>query len=459
MSTKFNISKALHTIEGLGVDDYLFVRRQAKTTTYTATITGHIPGQGGSVEIRLKERQTPPNIREIQISVQNHSQHAEAVPTIRLPTIQAVSPRPTYRIYSPFRGGRDGGWGSGSSATWPGPAYSPIVTLHDGQRGDTLAITFANSKAAKMELFWLADAAAGFQWFNPFLRPQVLLQPGESIEFTVEYRIMTGGPPAHWARYRAQFLQFMTSCGYAESVARPYADRAWIAMSDWVPRGKLFANMARAKARGAAAYLQWSPPDGKAAYYEPLTSRFAWAEDAVLSADAPPLPWGVLINPHISPRVPAVETLDRDLLQPLPVFDGVHFRIDAHHPETWAYLVRHAEWLRKARVTMAFWDTGGAPEGGMSTHQWMRVLHLFRRHTINIFAETSCDIASHITDYYFEFLNEPKAGWSDYQLAKAVTPNAVLTVHDNMQPSTDAAWVQKAWSLGVVPVVKMLGEP
>jgi hypothetical protein len=206
-----------------------------------------------------------------------------------------------------------------------------------------------------------------------------------------------------------------------------------IAYSNWTD--DIRRDVAAAKAKGAAAYIQWSPPDGHSYYYSPYPPSLPWFNDL----PAPGLPVGVLINPFVSPPLLA---------------DGVALTTDARYTHTnlaldlganRAYNARLRDALKARGVSVVFWDTGGEP-GPRQGHEWLKLLADWKRAGISILPETSCDVASWATGVWMEY----PYSRGRYDLARVVTPKATLTVHTNWD---DPGWAEHATKQGLRPII------
>jgi hypothetical protein len=345
---------------------------------------------------------------------------------LRLPE---VGTPPDTRIYSPLRGGSVADGGQGSTGNWPGPAYSPIVTVYSGD--DTLALTYLNRQLKPVSCFWFA----GKGWFNPFLRYRLDLDPGETITLTADYRIMQGGPTAHWSYFRQyRLMPFMRDLNIPEATLD--LPPGPIAYSNWTNPEDMTAALAKAKAGGAAAFIQWSPPDGSSYFYDPYPPHFSWFE--ALPAN-PPIAVGVLVNPFVSPPLKA----DRVALLTDARYSHTNLQLDLGANR--AYNARLMAALKQRGVTLAFWDTGGEPSP-RNSHEWLRLLADWKRAGISILPETSGDIAAWTTGITMEY----PYSRGNYDIPRAVTPKATLTVHTNWD---DPGWVEDAERKGLRPII------
>jgi hypothetical protein len=346
---------------------------------------------------------------------------------IRLPE---VGTPPDTRIYSPLRGGSVADVGQGSTGNWPGPAYSPIVTAYSGD--DALALTYLNRQLKPVQCFWFQ----GQGWWNPFLRYRLDLDPGESITLTADYRIMQGGPAAHWAYYRQyRLMPFMRDLDIPEATLDlPPGPIVYSNFTDDIRR-----DVAAAKAKGAAAFIQWSPPDAHSYFYNPYPPSLPWFEDL----PAPGLPVGVLINPFVSPPLLA----DRVALTTEARYSHTNLMLNLGGNR--AYNARLMAALRQRGVALAFFDTGGEPSP-RNSHEWLRLLADWKRAGISILPETSCDVAVWTTGGMTLF----PYGWNDIDLARTVTPKGTITCYMNTPDIRNGIdWRDDAARRGVRPII------
>lgn len=365
---------------------------------------------------------------------------------IRLPEISTAAD-PANKIMSPFRGGSVVTWatdwqqGQGNSSLWPGTAFSPISTAWNDRTGDTLAITFFNKALVPVFVYWFSGGDGQRQYLNPFLRCFPRLQPGQSVSIGAEYRVTTGGPLAHAKYYRENVLApFMKELSIPE--AKSTLGPGPIAMTA-TGADQFTASADAAQAAGACAYIQWAAPDGLAAYYNPYPPQFEWF-NSLGKPRTSTIPIGVLINPFISPRVPADKIA---LINPSGPLTNLHINVGAD--DVRLSLARLRDALATRGVTIAFWDTGSGPDG-CSGHEWLKLLASWKAAGVAIMPETSCDLAAWTTGLWMEF----PYSWGTYAVPRAVTPGADLCSHTNFVDIKNGVdWKQDARSKGVRPII------
>lgn len=358
----------------------------------------------GGVRVECRTETTATGLA-FEFTVTNGWTHRLDRIDFRLPEIG--TPEGT-RIYNPLRGGSVADVGAGNTGNWPGPAYSPIVTAFKGD--DALGLTYLNRQLKPVQCYWFQ----GEGWWHPFLRYSLDLDPGESITLTADYRIIAGGTAGHWKYYRQYRLApMMRDLGIPETtVDLPPGPLVYSNWTDDIRR-----DVAAAKAKGAAAYIQWSPPDGSSYYYNPYPPQLPWF-DAIPAN--PPIPVGVLVNPFISPPLRA----DATGLLASGTYTHTNLQLDLGGNRQ--YNARLMAALRARGVTLAFWDTGGEPSPRQG-HEWLRLIRDYRKAGIGVLAETSCDLAAWTSGYYIEY----PYSWNDKALARTVTPKATLTAYMN----------------------------
>jgi hypothetical protein len=117
------------------------------------------------------------------------------------------------------------------------------------------------------------------------------------------------------------------------------------------------------------------------------------------------------------------------------------------------YTARLRDALVARGVSLAFWDTGGQPSP-REGHEWLRILASWRRAGISILPETSCDVAAWATGYWMEY----PYSWGTHEIARTVTPRAILTGHTNYQDiraigGRAVEWKDDAAAKGLRPIV------
>jgi hypothetical protein len=431
----FTIAPASSPRHGTEADAATFDGQPATFTATAATIGPRVTRTtwqssigGARIECRTETTLTG---FEFSFEVQNGWTHRLDSLDIRLPEIAGASDT---RIYSPLRGGMDiapsEGWTQGSSGNWPGAGYMAGVTFHN--KAETLALTYLNRQLKPVMCFWFASRGN----VNPFLRYRLDLDPGESITLSADYRVMQGGPATHWSHYRQyRLMPFMRDMGIPEATLD--LPPGHIAYSNWTD--DIRRDVAAAKAKGAAAYIQWSPPDAHSYFYNPYPPSLPWFNDL----PAPGLPVGVLINPFVSPPLLA----DRVALTTDARYTHTNLQLDLGANR--AYNARLRDALKARNVSLAFFDTGGEP-GPRQGHEWLRLLSDWKRAGISVLPETSCDIAAYCTGVWMEY----PYSRGRYDLARVVTPKATLTVHTNWD---DPGWAEHATKQGLRPIIHVEG--
>lgn len=392
----------------------------------------------GDARVELREERKD-NGRDFEITVHNGWTSRLDTLDIRLPEIRGPVGS---RITSSFRGGATAeapsSWVQGNGSTWPGAGFSPIVSIEGA--GETLGITYLSRSLTPTLCFWFAGPNGEV---NPFLRYQLSLQPGESITLSASYRIMPGGAADHQKYYRRHFLApFMADVGIPEaSLDLPPGP---IVYSNWTAPEDMRASLERAKAGGAAAFIQWSPPSGRAYYYDPYPPHFSWFESLPVARDVG-IRTGVLINPFVSPPLAA----DKIALVADAPYIETNLRLDL--AATRDYHARLRDALVARGVSLAFWDTGGQPSPRKG-HEWLRLMADWKRAGIAIMPETSCDVAAWATGIWMEY----PYSWGTYEVAKTVTPKAILAGHRNTPDVRNGIdWRDDAGAKGLRPIIHL----
>jgi hypothetical protein len=264
------------------------ISKRVTTTTFAAA--------GMSVTCKTTALAT---LTRMAIEIANGPGRLESI-DFRLPQIHTEAD-PENAILSPFRGGDLTPWPSdhwepGNSSTWPGPAFSPLLTVWNRRTLDTVGITYFSKTLTPAMLYWFAGPGGNSHHLTPFVRYFPALEPFESITLTVEYATFRGGPAAHYERYRRDHLApFMAALGIPEAPGALPAGRP-IVRCAWSDPGTLAGKIRDAQAAGASAFIQWSPPDGHSVYYNPYPPALPWFEEfAAVDAVIPLLrrrsPW------------------------------------------------------------------------------------------------------------------------------------------------------------------------
>lgn len=424
-------------------------RRVAQTSGVQVTNSSWITDGGLTVKARTEKLTTRV---KMDFEITNGLAYRVRRVDLRLPTM-GVPLHAGNAIYSPYRGGREDVWpaddwqkGMSNSSVWPGTAFSPIVTLWNKQSGDTVAVTFFNRTLTPVQLYWFSGPGVDTQHFHPFLRVIPDLGRGESVTVSVEYRIMKGGPKAHWAFYRKEFLApFMAELGVPEAESKVKGPAA--IMSPWTDPDKMKETLGRVAAKGANSFFQWSPPDGSSTYYfNPYAPSIGWFESLSAIKDVAGVDtFGVLVNPFISPYLKT----DKYALPGGPPNTNLH--LNPNSDDVRLYHSRLIGELTKRGVNAAFWDTGGGPDA-VRGHDWFGTILTWKRNGISLMPETSCDVATWATGLWMEY----PYYWGDFGLVKAICPKASYLSHTNFPDVRDGVdWRQDSLRKGVFPLVSL----
>jgi hypothetical protein len=356
--------------------------------------------------------------QRVQISIANTGGARLEGCGINLPAITAPVDRANF-IYQCARGGfslpwSTGDWVHNNAAVWPGTCFSPLVTLYAGD--DTLAITYFDTTLDRRQLGWASgsgydsagNVATGCAPYILFF-PQ--LDPGRSVTYTIEYRLMSGGPATHRAYYRNYiFSPFMRVLGFPE--AAPTVQGPAFS-DDWTEPADLNKKLAKAARLGAKTYWMWASGDNSSNQYDPDATDFSWFSALHRAAGIPTL--GDLINPFISNPFNANAITTDGHRQ----YNG---RLNIAHPMTRERIARLATALADKGVNVAFWDCGQGPDN-CSTYDWLNTIGLFMQHGIPVACEQSCDLAAWVTGLAFMY---PYRTDVDFSMIAGVTPKAVI---------------------------------
>ncbi len=444
------------------VDRFTCVSRQPGGTSQ------HWEDASGTVSIKASIEMLDGSARRIQLEVQNLSFTKQITQIdVQLPTL-SLPASPAYKAYTGYRGGGPGSlgikdWkeGQGNTGSWPGYGTSPVASIWDEKTGQTLAVTFFNDQLQPVALYWFSgpsnSSGEDRLGFNPFLRFNGNLEPRQVMTLPVEFREMSGGPPAHWAHYRARFLQpFMAAMGYPESATFD-ASGTWGFGHGSGPGLAAQARQLAWKYR-LQGLIQWPTPDAKSLYFEPHHVKDPFFSDFLAASQTAGLKhFGTLIVPDASPRIPtdaALRQTQTDANGKEVVFDLSVLPLNQRADLTRKYNLLYAKLLRDHGVTIAYYDVGGGPHDNRPPLDWLRTYADYKRAGIAVMGETGADVASWISGVWFEF----PYSRNDYSMLKALLPGCALFAFSQTQDKKDVghgaeSWWKDAERKGITPLL------
>jgi hypothetical protein len=421
--------------------------------------------KNGNVAIRASFS-SEPGVRRIVLRVENLSWTRQITQLdVQLPQL-GMPLSADNKVYTGYRGGGPGAlgvkdWpsGQGTSGAWPGYCTSPLVTIWNEKTSETLAITFFNDQLMSVGIFWFSGPGGSNQGFNPIFRFSGELEPRASMSLPIEFREMSGGPPAHWKFYRDNLLApFMSAWGFPEPAEfETTANSVWGMGTDSGP-GLAMAVRRLVSRYHIEGYVQWPAADQKAAFFEPHAVKYPFFSEFLTASQIGGLKhFGTLVIPDLAPLIPSDMAL-RQLMgenNPRPFPESVLMMNQRADPVR-QYNLTYARILRDHGVTVAYYDTGGGPGNSRPPLDWLRTYADYKNAGIALMGECGADVSAWISGAWFEY----PYSWNDYAMLKALLPGCGRFAYDHGPAPRDVghgseSWWRDALRKGITP---LLGE-
>jgi len=351
------------------------------------------------------------------------------------------------KIFNAFQGGYVQDWrqdittAQGTGA-WPNMDYSPIGVFYNQATTEGVGFLCFDAGLEQRTLFWVSGPGE----IHPYVRWDCMIAPGASQQTTVQMHHAFDMPGNQFTFYHDNFLKpFMDNLGIGEGTVNIANVMAW---SDGAVGNVIAPKAAQAVNLGTNAYLQYAPGDG-GPYFEPNPETLWWYSSLKDASQVPGLDvLGVLIDPFMRSRATSPTT---DTTSPLWFPDGGGPQ-SLSDPNVQRFLNRLKNDLVSQGVNFAFWDLGTAAPAGEGK-LWFDLLKSWKQAGISIAAESSCDVASYVTgtNLFFKFQET-----YSYDLVRAVTPKAKITVVDNRTTLANGNyWWNEASAMGFIPLLSL----
>jgi hypothetical protein len=405
-----------------------------------------------------------PSLRRIVLHVENLSYTKQITQLdVQLPRL-TMTLSADNKIYTGFHGGGPGSlgfkdWpsGQGTSGYWPGYCTSPLTTIYNEKTGETLAITFFNDQLMQGGLYWFSGPGGAIQALNPFYRFAGELEPRCGMTLPIEFREMSGGPPAHWKHYREDILKpFMTSLGFPESGELETTSNVWGTGTDSGAGLALAVRRLVARYR-IDGYVQWPASDGRGIFYEPHAVKYPFFSEFLMTSQIAGLKhFGTLAIPDLTPFIPTDMALRQMWGDPPKqrVLPESVLVMNQRADLTRQYNLSYARILRDHGVTIIYYDAGGGPYRNQRPLDWLRTYADFKNAGIAVMGECGADVTSWISGAWFEY----PYSWNDYSMLKTVLPGCGLFAFQHTADTHDVgngpeSWWRNAIRKGITPLL------